>query len=114
MSSWPTASASRADSLYPLTVGRATLAACRAAYDRWSARADADLPLYLDAALAALAAGFQPAKIQASGQALNEHVGDGWRAEPRLLPTGSQADPASADEADSPTGRRTDDVTPVK
>src|SRR6185312_14740454 len=48
-----------ADSLYPLAVGRATLAACRAAYDRWSARADADLTFYLDAALAALAAGFR-------------------------------------------------------
>jgi TetR/AcrR family transcriptional regulator, regulator of mycofactocin system len=48
-------------SLYPLVVGRSTLAACRAAYDRWSARADADLTVYLDAALAALAAGFEPA-----------------------------------------------------
>jgi hypothetical protein len=47
-----------ADSLYPLAVGRATLAACRAAYDRWVARADANLTVYLDAALAALAAGF--------------------------------------------------------
>ncbi len=28
-----------ARSLYPLAAGRATLAACRAAYDRWSARA---------------------------------------------------------------------------
>ncbi len=63
-----------ADSLYPLAVGRATLAACRAAYDRWSARADADLTYYLDAALAALAAGFDPAVIRASAQALNEHV----------------------------------------
>jgi mycofactocin system transcriptional regulator len=63
-----------ADSLYPLAVGRATLAACRAAYDRWSARADADLPVYLDAALAALAAGFEPAVVRASVQALNEHV----------------------------------------
>jgi mycofactocin system transcriptional regulator len=53
-----------ADSLYPLAVGRATLAACRAAYDRWSARADADLTVYLDAALAALAAGFDPATIR--------------------------------------------------
>ena len=52
-----------ADSLYPLAVGRATLAACRAAYDRWSARADADLTFYLDAALAALAAGFDPRVI---------------------------------------------------
>ena len=46
------------DSLYPLAIGRATLATCRAAYDRWVARADADLPVYLDMALAALAAGF--------------------------------------------------------
>ncbi len=35
-------------------------AACRAAYDRWSARADDDLTTYLDAALTALAAGFAP------------------------------------------------------
>jgi mycofactocin system transcriptional regulator len=63
-----------ADSLYPLAVGRATLAACRAAYDRWSARADADRTFYLDAALAALAAGFDPAAIRASAQVLNEHV----------------------------------------
>jgi len=47
-----------ADSLYPLAVGRAVLAACRAAYDRWSVRADSDLTVYLDAALAALASGF--------------------------------------------------------
>jgi len=46
------------DSLYPLAVGRATLAVCRAAYDRWSARADNDLTVYLDAALSALSAGF--------------------------------------------------------
>ena len=49
-----------ADSLYPLAVGRATLAACRAGYDRWVARADADLTVYLDASLRALAAGFAP------------------------------------------------------
>jgi mycofactocin system transcriptional regulator len=55
-----------AGSLYPLAVGRATLAVCRAAYDRWSARADADLTVYLDAALAALAAGFDPAAIRAA------------------------------------------------
>ena len=47
-----------AESLYPLTIGRSALAACRAAYDRWSARADDDLTFYLDAALTALAAGF--------------------------------------------------------
>jgi TetR/AcrR family transcriptional regulator, regulator of mycofactocin system len=45
-------------SLYPLAIGRATLAACRAAYDRWSVRADADLTVYLNAVLTALAAGF--------------------------------------------------------
>ena len=55
-----------------LAVGRATLAACRAAYDRWSARADADLTFYLDAALAALAAGFEPSAVRASAAAINE------------------------------------------
>ena len=40
-------------------MGRATLASCRAAYERWAARADADLTVYLDAALRALAAGFR-------------------------------------------------------
>jgi mycofactocin system transcriptional regulator len=54
-----------AGSLYPLAVGRATLAACRAAYDCWTVRGDADLTFYLDAALAALAAGFDPAVIAA-------------------------------------------------
>jgi mycofactocin system transcriptional regulator len=47
-----------ADSLYPLAVGRATLAVCRSAYDRWAERADADLTVYLDQALRALAVGF--------------------------------------------------------
>ncbi|HXZ64375.1 MAG TPA: mycofactocin system transcriptional regulator [Streptosporangiaceae bacterium] len=47
-----------ADALYPLAIGRATLAVCRAAYDRWVDRADADLTRYLDQALRALAAGF--------------------------------------------------------
>ena len=50
-----------ADALYPMAVGRATLAVCRAAYDRWVDRADADLTVYLDEALRALAAGFDPA-----------------------------------------------------
>jgi len=50
-----------ADSLHPLAIGRATLAVCRAAYDRWIDRADADLTSYLDEALRALAAGFEPA-----------------------------------------------------
>jgi mycofactocin system transcriptional regulator len=48
-----------AGSLYPLAVGRAVLATCRAGYDRWAARADADLTVYLDAALRVLAAGFR-------------------------------------------------------
>lgn len=48
-----------ADSLYPLAAGRAALAVCRAAYERWSTHADADLTHYLDAALRALAAGFR-------------------------------------------------------
>jgi hypothetical protein len=52
-----------AESLYCLAVGRAVLAVCRAAYDRWSARADDDLPRYLDAALSALSTGFQPAAL---------------------------------------------------
>lgn len=45
------------DELYPLTVARATLAACRAAYDVWMARADAELTVYLDQALRVLAGG---------------------------------------------------------
>jgi mycofactocin system transcriptional regulator len=48
-----------ADSLIPLAIGRTTLAACRAAYDVWLARADADLTVYLDQSLRALAAGFR-------------------------------------------------------
>jgi TetR/AcrR family transcriptional regulator, regulator of mycofactocin system len=56
-----------ADSLYPLAVGRAVLAVCRAAYDRWSARADTDLTVYLDAALTALAAGFAPEAMRGAG-----------------------------------------------
>jgi mycofactocin system transcriptional regulator len=52
------------DSLYPLAVGRATLATSRAAYDRWVARADTDLTVYLDAALHALADGFAPEALR--------------------------------------------------
>ena len=55
-----------AESLYPLAIGRTVLAACRAAYDRWSDRADNDLPTYLDAALAALASGFDPVPLRAA------------------------------------------------
>src|SRR5215469_17045633 len=39
-----------ADSLYVLAIGRTTLAACRAAYDRWVAGADNHLTVYLDLA----------------------------------------------------------------
>jgi TetR/AcrR family transcriptional regulator, regulator of mycofactocin system len=56
-----------AGSLYPLAVGRTVLAACRAAYDRWSDRADSDLPAYLDAVLSALAAGFAPDSLRTWG-----------------------------------------------
>jgi hypothetical protein len=52
-----------ASSLYPLAVGRATLAVCRSAYDQWAERADADLTHYLDQALRALAAGFGPDSV---------------------------------------------------
>jgi mycofactocin system transcriptional regulator len=53
-----------AESLFPLTVGRAVLAACRAAYERWSVRADNDLTIYLNAALSALAAGFDAEAVR--------------------------------------------------
>jgi TetR/AcrR family transcriptional regulator, regulator of mycofactocin system len=46
------------DSLYPLTISRTTLAACRAAFDHWVASADLDLTAYLDLALRALGTGF--------------------------------------------------------
>lgn len=54
------------DDLIPLAIGRTTLAACRAAFDRWVTRADADLTVYLDEALAALAHGFQQPATPAS------------------------------------------------
>lgn len=46
------------DALIPMAVGRTTLAAARAAFDAWLARADTDLTVYLDRALAALEQGF--------------------------------------------------------
>lgn len=46
------------DSLYPLAVGMATLAACRAAYDVWLRQDDDHLTVFLERALTALAAGF--------------------------------------------------------
>ncbi len=54
-----------ADSLYPLAIGRATLAVCRSAYDRWVERADSDLTAYLDQALHALATGFDVGQLAA-------------------------------------------------
>jgi TetR/AcrR family transcriptional regulator, regulator of mycofactocin system len=56
-----------AESLYPLAIGRATLAVCRSAYERWAERADADLTVYLDQALRALAAGFEPTALADGG-----------------------------------------------
>lgn len=47
-----------ATSLRPLAVGRATLAVCRAAYEIWVARADADLTRYLAQAIDSMARGF--------------------------------------------------------
>ena len=58
-------------SLFPLVVGRSTLAACRAAYERWSARADSDLTVYLDAALTALASGFSAAGMPLAEERLD-------------------------------------------
>ncbi|GAA5053078.1 mycofactocin system transcriptional regulator [Nocardia callitridis] len=46
------------NALIPLAVGRCTLAAARAAFDAWLARADSDLTVYLDQALEALGHGF--------------------------------------------------------
>lgn len=56
------------DGLLPLAIGRTTLAACRAAFDVWVAQADADLTIYLDEALSALAAGFAAGRSRASGR----------------------------------------------
>jgi TetR/AcrR family transcriptional regulator, regulator of mycofactocin system len=55
-----------ADALHPLAIGRTTLAACRAAFDRWLQRADADLTVYLDAALRGLAAGYDSEALVAA------------------------------------------------
>jgi mycofactocin system transcriptional regulator len=66
-----------ADSLYPLAIGRAVLAACRAAYERWSARADTDLTVYLDAALTALAGGFARESLRVTLPEVHEHEGHG-------------------------------------
>jgi mycofactocin system transcriptional regulator len=73
-----------ADSLYPLAVGRTVLAACRAGYDRWASRADADLTVYLDAALRALSAGFRDDVLTAEPAAPAEVRAEiGWSSSPR-------------------------------
>ena len=47
-----------ATTLRPVAIGRATLAVCRAAYEQWVSRGDADLTVYLDQALKLMADGF--------------------------------------------------------
>jgi mycofactocin system transcriptional regulator len=46
------------DDLYPLAIGRTTLAACRAAFDRWITVGDGELTAYLEASLRGLATGY--------------------------------------------------------
>jgi TetR/AcrR family transcriptional regulator, regulator of mycofactocin system len=58
-----------ASSLYPMAIGRATLAVCRAAYDRWVDQADADLTVHLDQVLRALAGGFDVRNLQSGAAA---------------------------------------------
>lgn len=48
----------RADSLYPVVVGRTVLAACRAALEEWAAHPTDSLTSYLDSVLEVLATGF--------------------------------------------------------
>ncbi len=55
------------NTLYPLAVGRATLATCRAAYEQWAASADTDLTVYLNAALQALSHGFDDSFLISKG-----------------------------------------------
>ncbi|WP_405137852.1 mycofactocin system transcriptional regulator [Nocardia sp. NBC_01388] len=52
-----------ADSIHPLTVGRATLAACRAAYECWIQQHEVPLTAYLESALRALESGFADSVI---------------------------------------------------
>lgn len=47
------------DSLVPLSLSRATLAVCRAAYDVWAARAEGPLTAHLDEAIRTLAMGYE-------------------------------------------------------
>lgn len=53
-----------ADAIVPAAAGRATLAVCTAAYEKWSRDPGADFIAYLDEALRALASGFaDPARL---------------------------------------------------
>jgi mycofactocin system transcriptional regulator len=52
--------------LRAVAIGRATLAVCRAAYEQWVLRADADLTQYLDEALTLLANGFSSPPLATS------------------------------------------------
>ncbi|WP_239154966.1 hypothetical protein [Amycolatopsis sp. FDAARGOS 1241] len=63
------------DSLYPLAVGRVVFAACRAAYEHWSARADADLAVYWDASLRAVASGCADPSLTAAPSPAAEWTG---------------------------------------
>lgn len=72
-----------ADSLYPLAIGRATLAACRAAYERWLARADHELTVYLDLALRALDAGFAGPAVTAQPPCSRTRARNRSRRQPR-------------------------------
>ena len=96
-----------AGSLYPLAVGRAVLAACRAAFDRWAARADADLTAYLDAALRALAAGFADDALHAKPvDALGTPPTDATDTPPTDATRTQSADPTSTPPV-NPTDTRT-------
>lgn len=53
------------DALLPTAIGRSTLASCRAAFDLWLGRADADLVVYLHEVLTNLANGFRPNAAEA-------------------------------------------------
>ncbi|MFB8279240.1 mycofactocin system transcriptional regulator [Nocardia colli] len=64
------------NALIPLAVGRTTLAAARAAFDAWLARADADLTVYLEEALRGLERGFAPYR---ESQANNRQVSSATR-----------------------------------
>ena len=77
------------DSLYPLAIGRTTLAACRAAYDLWITQADDDLTVYLDQALQALADGLRPPARSETSEALPPESGIDLRIDQQFMSTSS-------------------------